>query len=182
MVKGGFPPEIKGSVKRPTIQFSKEVSRSDRDLAHKLAVANEIIAQDARVTMLKVASEAKQVELKFLLELTSDTAINKSVDNLCSTTVRQVAEDSGIKLTDAGLFAAGSPEPQPIASEIKFFTQHYGTIVRRTTVLAHMSFDREMLRKSAAARITDKASADVAMKDLLHLSQERGKKILQIVT
>jgi len=115
--------------------------------------------------MLKVASEAKQAELKFLLELTSDTAINKSIDNLCSTTVRQVAEYSGIKLTDAGLFAASSPEPQPIALEIKFFTQHYGTFVRRMTVLAHLSFDREMLRKSAAARITDKASADVTMKD-----------------
>jgi len=152
-------------MKLPTFQFSKEVCSSDLDLAHKLAVANEKIAQDARVAMLKVASEAKQAELKFLLELTSDTAINKSIDNLCSTTVRQVAEDSGIKLTDVGLFAAGSPKPQPIASEIKFFTQHYGTIVRRTTVLVHMSFDREMLRKSAAARITDKASAAVAMKD-----------------
>jgi len=128
-------------------------------------VANEKIAQDARVDMLKVASEAKQAQLKFLLEPSSNTAINKSVNNLCSTTVRQVAEDSGIKLTDAGLFAAGSPEPQPIAPEIKFFTQHYGTIIRRITVLVHMSFDREMLRKSAAARITDKATADVAMKD-----------------
>jgi len=107
--------------------------------------------------MLKVASEAKQAELKFLLQLTSDTAINKSVDNICSTTFCQVAEDSGIKLTDARLFAAGSPEPLPIASKIKFFTQHYGTIVRWTTVLAHMSFDLEMLRKSPSARITDKA-------------------------
>ena len=152
-------------MKLPTFQFSKEVCSSDLDLAHKLAVANEKIAQDARVAMLKLASEAKPAELKFLLELTSDTAINKSIDNLCSTTVRQVAEYSGIKLTDAGLFAASSPEPQPIALEIKFFTQHYGTFVRRMTVLAHLSFDREMLRKSAAARITDKASADVTMKD-----------------
>jgi len=154
-----------GSVKLLTFQFSKEVSRSDLDLAHKLAVANEKIAQDARVAMLKVASEAKQAELRFLLELTSDKAINKSVDNLSSTTVQQVAEDSGIKLTDAALFAAGSPEPQPIVSEIKFFTQHYGTIVHRTMVLAHMSFDREILRNSAAAEIMDKASADVAMKN-----------------
>jgi len=128
-------------MKLPTFQFSKEVCSSDLDLAHKLAVANEKIAQDARVAMLKLASEAKPAELKFLLELTSDTAINKSIDNLYSTTVRQVAEDSGIKLTDVGLFAAGSPKPLPIASEIKFFTQHYGTIVRRTTVLVHMSFD-----------------------------------------
>jgi len=165
MVKGEFPAEIQGSVKLATFQFSKEVSRSDLDLVHKLAVANEKIAQDARVDMLKVASEAKKAQLKFLVELSSDTAINKSVDNLCSTTVWQVPEDSGIKLTDAGLFAAGSPKPQPIASEIKFFTQQYGTIVRQMTVLAHMSFVREMLQKSAAARITDKSSADVEMKD-----------------
>jgi len=181
VVKGGFPLEIKGSVKLPTFQFSKEVSRSDLDLPHKLAVANEKIAQDARVAMLKVASEAKQAELKFLLELTSDTAINNSVDNLCSTTVWQVAEDSGLKLTDTRPFAAGSPKPQPIASEIKFFTQHYGTIVQRTTVLAHMSFNREMLRKLAAARITDKASADVAMKNSSKVSgAATGNQAIQI--
>jgi hypothetical protein len=165
VVTGGFPPEIQGSIKLPTFQFSKEVSRSDLDLAHKLAVANEKTINDARVTILKAATTAKQAELKYLLELTSDAALFNSVEILCSTTVRQVAEDAGIKLTDTGCFVVGSPEPQPIASEIKFFTQHYGTIVRRTAVLAHMSNERELLRKTAALRITDKASADIAMKD-----------------
>ena len=165
VVTGGFPPEIKGSIKLPTFQFLKEVSRSDLDLAHKLAVANEKTINDARVTILKAATTAKQAELKYLLELTSDTALFNSVERVCSTTVRQVAEDAGIKLTDMGCFVVGSLEPQPIASEIKFFTQYYGTIVRRTVVLAHMSNERELLRKTAALRITDKASADIAMKD-----------------
>jgi hypothetical protein len=106
--------------------------------------------------MLKLATEAKQAELKYLLELTSDTVIDKSVENLCLATVRQVAEDAGIKLNDAGHMVAGSSELQPIASEIKFFTQHYGTIVRRAAVLTYMSFDREMLRKTAALRVTGK--------------------------
>jgi len=107
---------------------------------------------------------ARNEELKYLISLMEDAKVTAKVDHLCGPTVKQLARDNAIELTrDGAVVEDASAKSSPLKTELKFFLGQYLTIVRRCIVLAHMSVERENLRKFSALSLTDKATADVAM-------------------
>jgi len=123
----------------------------------------DIAIPSARQTMLDGLLVARNEELKYLISLTEDAKVAIKVDHLCGPTVKQLARNNGIDLTrDRAVVEDALAKSSPRKTELKFFLGQYLTLVRWCIVLAHMSFERENLRKFSALSITNKATADVA--------------------
>ena len=160
---GDFPPEIRGSIKPPTFQFSKETHADAIIPAALRANVTDAITK-ARKTMLEALITARGDELALLCKLTDDAPVTAKVNHLCWPTVKILAQDNGILMSpDGKVIDDPTGKTSPLRSELKFFLANYLTLVRRCIVLAHMSVDRENIRKFAALSLADKATADVAM-------------------
>ncbi|KAF8534207.1 hypothetical protein BDD12DRAFT_913591 [Trichophaea hybrida] len=162
---GDCPPEIKGAVKTPTIQISKE-ARESTNLAVTLESKYTQACDEARADMMTALIETKQEELAHLQSLIAESALRIELTSRTKTTIDHLQKDLNISADiDDNSIATVTGGPAPLSSELSFFLNNAIPMLQRCAVLARIAHDRELAKKFKAIRLVEKKTEDVVMTD-----------------
>jgi len=163
--KGTYPPEIAGTTRVPTCQFSKE-TREATSVQADLITEYEKILHTAREDYLIAPIAGKWIELKLPESLVTCVVLVQEITDPMKPTMDKLASDlqiSAVREDDGGWKVTSGPAP--MNSEMNFCMNNMTALFDHCVILAQNSKDREWATHRAVAKMAKHCVEDIIMGD-----------------